>query len=80
MFKKTYLGVVITRLFSESISLPLFSCSITCYFQPMSAFLQATWESPLEVEMDEEDIKETLRDVLNELYSKENKKERTKPS
>jgi hypothetical protein len=30
--------------------------------------------------MDEEDIKETLRDVLNELYSKETKKERTKPS
>jgi hypothetical protein len=46
----------------------------------MSAFLQATWESPLEVEMDEEDIKETLRDVLNELYSMETKKERTKPS
>ncbi len=36
-------------------------------------------ESPLEVEMKEEDIKETLRDVLNELYySKETKKERPK--
>ena len=37
-------------------------------------------ESPLEVEMDEQDIKETLRDVLNELYSKESKNEKTKPS
>lgn len=33
-------------------------------------------ESPLEVEMKEEDIKETLRDVLNELYSKETKREK----
>jgi hypothetical protein len=30
--------------------------------------------------MEEEDIKETLRDVLNELYSKETKKERLTPS
>jgi len=33
-------------------------------------------ESPLEVEMEDEDVRETLRDVLNELYSKETKKER----
>jgi hypothetical protein len=37
-------------------------------------------ESSLEVEMKEEDIKETLRDVLNELYSKETKKKRLESS
>jgi hypothetical protein len=35
-------------------------------------------ESPLVEEMKEEDIKETLRDVLNELYSKQTKRERPK--
>lgn len=46
------------------------------FLEERSRLLGISDESPLVVEMEGEDIKETLRDVLNELYySKKSKEE-----
>jgi hypothetical protein len=50
------------------------------YLEERSRLLGISDESALELEMDDEDIKETLRDVLNELYLKETKNDGHKPS
>ncbi|HZD33922.1 MAG TPA: hypothetical protein VE130_01850 [Nitrososphaeraceae archaeon] len=46
------------------------------FLEERSSFIEMSDESHLEVEMDEEDIKKTLHEVLNELYySKKSKTE-----
>ena len=47
------------------------------FLNERSRILGISDESPLEVEMKEEDLKETLRDVLNELYYSKSREDRS---